>query len=146
MIMSERPEGFKFNLWELVDPQSFTDYSEGCWNFFPEQSLYMLHGIRTYFNVPVTVNTWHSGGPFRYRGYRGPSCSIGALSSYHKRGMAWDFDVKDMTAEEVRTEIKTHQDDPNLELIQRMEAKVTWCHADTGDLKEGQHRIYLFEA
>jgi hypothetical protein len=138
------PEGFKFKLEELVDPQSFNDYGEGCWSFFPQESLYMLHGIRTYFNVPITINTWHSGGPFQQRGYRGPSSTIGAALSYHKRGRAFDFDVKGMTAEQVRTEIKMHQDDENLKLIQRMENKVTWCHVDCGTLKEGQSRIYLF--
>jgi hypothetical protein len=138
------PEGFKFDLWELVDPQSFTDYGEGCWSFFPEKSLYMLHGIRTYFNVPITINNWRSGGPFQQRGYRGPSSTIGAALSYHKHGRAFDFDVKGMAAEQVRIEIKMHQDDPNLILIQRMEKLVTWCHADNGTLKEGQERIYLF--
>lgn len=138
------PEGFKFRLEELVDPQSFKDYGDGCWSFFRQESLDMLHGIRTYFNVSITINNWLWGGPFRYRGYRSPVCDIGAPLSYHKRGMAFDFDVKDMTAEEVRTEIKMHEDDPNLKLIQRMEKRVTWCHADTAPLKEGQQRIYLF--
>ena len=138
------PENFKFRLEELVDRQSFKDFGEGCWAFFPQESLYMLHGIREYFSVPVTVNNWLSGGPFQYRGYRGPSCGIGAISSYHKGGRAFDFDVKDMTAEEVRTEIKMHQDDPLLLLIQRMENKVTWCHVDNGTLKAGQQRIYIF--
>jgi hypothetical protein len=138
------PEGFKFRLEELVDCQSFKDFGEGCWSFFPQDSLDMLHGIRTYFNIPITVNNWHSGGGLSFRGYRGPSCTIGAPLSYHKRGMAFDFDVKGMTAEQVRTEIKMHQDDPLLALVQRMEKKVTWCHADTAPLKEGQTRIYLF--
>ncbi len=140
-----RPEGFKFQLVELVDPQSFDDFGEGCWEFFNQDAIDMLHGIRTYFNVPITVNSWSYGGSFRYRGYRGPSCTIGAQGSYHKRGMAWDFDVKWMTAREARIEIKMHQDDPNLKLIQRMEDNVTWVHTDIGKIPEGKQRIYLFK-
>ncbi len=138
------PEGFKFPLRELVDKQSFIDYGEGCWNFFPQNSIDMLHGIRTYFNLPITINSWPWGGGLRFRGYRGPSCKAGAPASYHKSGMAWDFDVKGMTAEQVRTEIKANQDNELLKLIQRMEKKVTWVHVDIGTLKEGQQRIYLF--
>jgi hypothetical protein len=138
------PEGFKFRLEELVDSRSFADYGEGCWNFFPQNAIDMLHGIRTYFNVSITINNWLWGGPFQFRGYRGPSCTIGAIGSYHKRGMAFDFDVLGMTAEEARTEIKMHQDDPHLELIRRMEKSVTWVHADIAPLGKDQHRIYLF--
>lgn len=138
------PENFKFPLRELVDKQSFIDYGEGCWNFFPQDSIDMLHGIRTYFNLPITVNSWPWGGGLRFRGYRGPSCTVGAPGSYHRRGRAWDFDVKGMTAEQVRTEIKANQDNEHLKLIQRMEKLVSWVHVDIGDLKEGQSRIYLF--
>ncbi len=138
------PEGFKFRIEELVDLQSFTEWGEGCWNFFPQESLDMIHGIRTYFDRPITINNWLWGGPFQERGYRGPSSSIGALKSYHKRGMAFDFDVKDMTAEEVRREIIDNQENEHLRLIQRMERAVTWCHVDRGPVPNGYMRVYLF--
>ena len=138
------PTGFKFDLRELVDPFSFAEWGEGCWNFFPQDSLDMLHGIRTYFDKPITVNNWLWGGPLRQRGYRGPTSTIGALLSYHKRGMAFDFDVKDMTAEEVRREIIENQENEHLKLIQRMERAVTWVHVDRGTVPNGYMRVYLF--
>ena len=138
------PQGFKFRLEELVDKKSFLDWGEGCWNFFPQDSLYMLHGIRTFLDRPITVNNWLWGGDYQYRGYRGPACQIGAKMSYHKRGMAFDFGAKGLTAEDVRKILIENQDHELLLLIKRLENKVTWVHADTGVIPEGRKRIYLF--
>jgi len=139
------PQGFKFRIEELVDKASFASWGEGCWNFFPQESLEMLHGIRMFLDRPVTVNNWLWGGPYQYRGYRGPGCPIGAPQSYHKRGMAYDFDVKGLTAEDVRKLLVENQDHEWLLPIKRLENKVTWVHADTGTVPAGKSRIYLFE-
>jgi uncharacterized protein YcbK (DUF882 family) len=101
--------------------------------------------VREFFGKPVTVNNWKWGGSFQYRGYRPPHCMVGAAQSYHKRGMAFDFDVKGLTADVVRGFIKEHQDDPLLHLIMRMESEVSWCHIDIGNIPDGKQRIYCFK-
>jgi hypothetical protein len=136
-----------FQLHELIDRNTFQKYGEDCWHYLHADALESLDGIREFFNVPVTVNNWWEGkGSFQYRGYRPPDCTVGAISSYHKRGMAFDLDVKGHEAEEVRQAIFDNQNNPLLAKIQRMEAGVRWVHFDVGEVPKGKSRIYLFEA
>lgn len=136
-----------FQLHELVDRATFQKYGEEAWKLFHQDALEALDGIREFFNTPVTVNNWWDGvGSFQYRGYRPPDCPVGAAHSYHRRGMAFDLDVKGYEADEVRTIILDNQDNPLLATIQRLEAGVRWVHFDVGEIRKGQGRIYLFEA
>jgi uncharacterized protein YcbK (DUF882 family) len=83
-----------FTLEELVDRATYQQWGKNAWTLFSPDLLYSLDGLREFFNTPITVNNWHNGGPYQYRGFRGPECAVGAKFSYHKRGMAVDFDVK----------------------------------------------------
>ena len=138
------PDGFKFRIEELVDRQSFLDWGEHCWTYFHPEALEMLHGIRMFLGRPITVNNWLWGGPLSFRGYRGPACMIGAVQSYHRRGMAFDFDVKGLTAEDALDLILANQDHEWLMPIQRMERGIPWVHADIGAIPRDRTRIYLF--
>lgn len=120
-------------------------WGDRCIALFSNDLLFSLDGVRDFFGVPITVNNWYGGGPFQYRGYRDPYCPIGTENSYHKRGMAADFDVQGMDADMVRERIIDHQDDPLLAKIQRLEAKVKWVHMDVGMVPEGKKRIYIFK-
>lgn len=89
--------------------------------------------VRNRYNVPVTVNNWHTGGQFSERGFRLPNTSIGAKLSQHKFGRACDFNVKGMTPDEVRADILNHQDEfiaAGLTTIEAGEYAPTWVHAD----------------
>lgn len=134
-----------FDLEELVDRDTFGTYGEDAWKLLHPDAIIALDGVREYFGVPVTVNNWKWGGPFQYRGYRPPHCGIGAPQSYHKRGMAFDFDVRGLDALTVRKVIKDNQSDPLLEKIMRLEDVVSWVHMDVGRIPDGKHRIYLFK-
>jgi hypothetical protein len=135
-----------FRIEELVDKDTFLEKGEEAWGLFVPDALTMLDGIREFFDRPVTVNNWLWGGPMQFRGWRPPWCPWGAKDSYHKRGMAFDFNVKMLTAEEVRQILVENKDDPKFRLIQRLEADVRWVHADIGRLPDGKQRIYLFRA
>lgn len=139
MIRSEH-----FKLQELLDKATFELYGDDAWALFPNESIMMIDGIRDFFGVPVTCNNWLWGGSMQYRGYRPPDCPVGAAHSYHKSGRAFDFDVRGMTAEHVRTLIIMHKDDPMLKLINRLETDVSWVHTDSAQPPEGKSRIYLF--
>lgn len=109
----------------------------------------MLDDLRDFFIHPMTVNNWHSGGQFQFRGYRPPTYKPGVTpGSYHRMGMAFDFDVKDHTATEARKLIigSAKVNNPLTMKVQRMEDNVTWLHCDTGKVPEGQPRPYLFRA
>jgi len=136
-----------FTIEELIDKETFESLSEeDAWNLFPDKAIQMIDGIREFVNKPVTINNWKWGGVFQYRGYRPPQSTVGAAHSYHRRGKAFDFDVKDMTASLVRGLLLAHQTDPLLQWIQRIEANVSWVHCDLGVIPEGKNRIYMFNA
>jgi hypothetical protein len=135
-----------FDLYELCDRTTFQKWGEEAWTLFHPDALDALDGIREFFNAPVTVNNWYGGGPFQYRGYRPHDCLVGASNSYHRRGMAFDLDVKGYDADDARRIICENQDNPLLAKIRRMEANVTWVHFDIGNIREGKNRIYLFKA
>ena len=133
-----------FKLEEIVDSKTFKQYGLDCWQLFPLASLTMLENIRKFFNVPITVNNWHIGGDFQYRGYRPVWCPIGATRSPHKTGKAFDMDVQGITAEEARSIIKADMGNPLLANIQRIEAEVNWLHIDIMPPPQGKERIYFF--
>jgi len=134
-----------FALEELVDRATHQKYGDKAWELFETESLIMLDDLRRFFNVGVIVNTWwgHPQG-YQYRGYRSQDCKVGAANSYHKRGMAFDCDIKGYTAELARKVILENKDDPLLNRIMRMEADVAWLHIDRGQVPEGKERIYVF--
>ena len=138
-----RPEHFQLH--ELVDRATFQSWGEGAWKLLNPDALEAIDGIRKFFAAPVTVNNWRWGGPFQYRGYRGPECPVGAPLSQHRRGNAFDCDVKGVPAAEARRIIMENQDNPCLVKIMRMEDGVNWLHIDCGTPPWGKTRIYLFQ-
>lgn len=134
-----------FKVQELVDKATFDRLGVDAITLFDPRILEIAEGLRTFFNAPMTINNWLWGGNLQNRGLRGPECTIGAPKSYHKVGKALDCDIQGFTAAELREEILRNQDAPELCLIQRMEADVSWLHVDVGDLPSGKSRIYVFK-
>ena len=120
----------KFRIEELVPPEVFSFYGERCWQFFRPGILITLDRMRWRYNKPITVNDWLWGGQFSYRGFRPPSCTIGADFSLHRFWGAIDCDVEGMPAEEVRQDILTNKDDPAFKEINCIEMGVNWVHFD----------------
>lgn len=135
-----------FKLYELVDRRTFETEGEEAWLHFDTNALIALDDLRSFFGLPITVNTWHSGGAFQYRGYRPQDCTVGVKGSYHRKGMAFDLDVSTYRAEEVRKIIIENKNNPLLSKITRIEAGVTWIHFDIAPLLASQGRIYEFHA
>jgi hypothetical protein len=101
---------------------------------FNPVALEALDDLRRFFNVPITVNDWHRGGRFQYRGFRPRSCDVGADYGPHRRGNAFDCDIKGVTAEEARREILKNQNHLLLFQITRLEDKVNWVHFDCDNI------------
>jgi hypothetical protein len=125
-----------FNIKELVCPHVYDKHREYAWNFFDPRLLDTLFVIREKIGKPIVVNNWAVGGDFSQRGLRCNICSIPkektALEklymSAHSQGMAVDFDVSGMKAEEVRKWIKDNQ--IFLPYPIRLEEDVNWVHLD----------------
>jgi hypothetical protein len=130
-----------FKLEELVDKSTFENLGAEAWLKFSSNALIGLEKMREFFGVPFTINNWHIGGQFQYRGYRPPECKIGARLSQHRLGNAFDIDIKGWTAEIARKHIINNQDDPLLQNIMRLEDGVSWVHVDFLPVK---NRIHLF--
>lgn len=126
-----------FCLRELVDEQTYKKYGDFAWNFFRTELLLNLLWIREYLKRPITINNWHVGGKFSQRGLRhNMSAEVWKYTkdgkqymSAHILGAGVDFDVKGMSAAEVRTAIQAAAKD--LPYPCRLEDGKTWVHIDT---------------
>lgn len=129
-----------FKIFELVPPEIMTLPEDYLWALFDENLLKVIDRLREDLKRPITINTWKNGGQFSFRGFRPKNCKIGAIASPHKKGKGLDFDVKGMTAQEVRDYIVKNQ--AKYPEIRRMEKDVTWVHIDT--VAKGKIPLYLF--
>lgn len=127
---------------ELVDPMTYEKMFDDCLDLFIPDALQALDDLREFFGKPITVNNWHEGGTLKYRGYRGPECTVGAKKSQHRLGNAFDCTIKGVTAEEARQRILKNKSNPLLNRIMRLEGGVSWLHFD---LKPIKNRIYVFK-
>ena len=99
-----------FDIRELTCPHVYDKFREYAWNFFDPRLLDTLLVIREKIGKPIYVNNWDMGGNFTQRGFRCNICPLvkekTALEKLyvtaHNQGMGVDFDVKGMSAEEVR--------------------------------------------
>lgn len=140
-----------FNIEELVCKDVYQHFKEKAWDFFDPRLLENLLFIRIGLDKPVWVNSWKVGGGYSERGFRCNLCKLvkektqkGLIYvSAHMEGMAVDFTVSGMSAEDVRTWIKAHS-----ELMPypcRIEDGVNWVHLDVrNDGKKG--RVVTFKA
>ena len=123
-----------FKLYELVPPDIYKKYGETAWRFLDARILYTADCLREYFDLPLVANTWMSGGDKKYRGYRPPSCSIGAPNSAHRRGQAIDLVCPKRDIQNMRLEIiEKNLIFPYLTVI---EDKVNWLHISCENIVE----------
>jgi hypothetical protein len=136
-----------FSIEELVCLQVYEKFGETAWSFFDDKLLQTLDLLRDQLG-PIYINNWDSGGQFDQRGFRCLHCQLvmdaikkGTLyCSAHMTGQAADFDVKDMSAAQVRLWIL--QNDIKLPYPVRLEKSTNWVHIDIRD--SGQNKVSLF--
>ena len=120
---------------ELLPPEVFNVHGVRAVDLFMDvRILIILDTIRTFFGAVVTVNNWHRGGEFKYRGYRPDTYYAGAAAqpaSQHRFGRAVDMDIQGVTAAQARDVIMNHQ--PEFPYIQRIEDGVNWLHVDVAN-------------
>lgn len=81
----------------------------------------------------MTINNWHTGGPFKERGYRTPNSEVGGRLSQHRRGAAIDFNIKGIPPDEIRNRILADQKTfiaQGLTTLEDEDFAITWVHAD----------------
>jgi len=144
-----------FKIQELVSEAVYRKHGEAAWFIFQTEILVCLLLIRVGIGKPVTINNWHVGGEFDERGYRDNLCDIVVSRtsreqlyiSGHVLGIALDFDVKGMTASEVRNWIveNKHIFPCKVRLERKYRGKeISWVHIDT-KYYDKNPKVYLFD-
>lgn len=138
-----------FDIRELTCPHVYDKFREYAWNFFDPRLLDTLLVIREKIGKPIYVNNWDMGGNFTQRGFRCNICPLvkekTALEKLyvtaHNQGMGVDFDVKGMSAEEVRKWIVDNK--IFLPHPIRLESDVNWVHLDVRT--DGMQAVTFFK-
>lgn len=125
-----------FKVYELVDKATFDRFGLQALMFLNPLGLQALDGIRDFFDAPVTVNNYHAGGSFQFRGLRPRSCTVGAEYSQHRLGNAFDCDIAGVSADQARKIIMDHRNDPRFLFINCIEADVNWLHFDSRNIPD----------
>lgn len=123
-----------FKTEELL-PKGYTDLS-----VIDSRLIETIDWIREQLGRPIYINNYIFGGTNQYRGWRPDDCSVGARFSAHKEGLAVDFSVSDMTAQEVRGWLKINSN--RLPYPIRLEEDVSWVHLDLKN--SGRNKIEYF--
>ena len=125
-----------FKIEELACPHISKRDGDKAWVYFDPRLLANLVFVREGIGLPIYANNWAIGGNLSQRGLRCNICplvkektSLEKLYMTPHTGMALDFDVKGMSALEVRNWIKAHEDE--MPYPCRLEADVNWVHMDT---------------
>lgn len=134
-MVTERIKKY-FDIEELACPHISKRDGERAWIYFDPRLLANLLFVREGIGLPIFANNWAIGGNLSQRGLRCNICSLvkekTALEKLYMTphtGMAVDFNVKGMSALEVRNWIKEHEDE--MPYPCRLEADVNWVHMDT---------------
>lgn len=122
-----------FKIKELVCEHVYERHGENAWAFFDPRLIAVLLFIRTNLGKPMTINNWATGGNFSQRGLRCNLCELvkkktSLYVSAHMEGMAADFDVRGMTAEQVRTWLYNNRE--RIPYPIRLEKDTSWVHID----------------
>lgn len=138
-----------FKLEELVPKKEFEHRGKKLLEIIRPKALLTLLEIRILMNNPIQVNTWlwNSSG-FEYRGWRPPSYYLDEQSySQHIFFNAFDFDVKDKDADEVRQLLYQYKQEGKLQHLTGIEEDVSWIHIDCREsLRLNDDGLFLFKA
>lgn len=135
------PSGFVIQ--ELVTPECFASRGASAIELLDPKILRVLGQLRADYG-PLIVNNWHTGGAFKYRGYRPADCPVGAAKSMHKQGKAIDCHSPRIPVETMRKEViaKAATNHPIYSLIGGIELDVNWLHVDVRPRVGGKARTF----
>jgi hypothetical protein len=145
-----------FKIHEFVGRLTYKIFGQRAWMFFSTNILKSLLIVRIGLNKSITVNNWFWGGKFSQRGLRTIFQQIAKNAFYrgklylspHLFARAFDFDVKGMKANKVRTWIVKNGSlfPEKIRLEKTYKGKsINWVHMD--DFWEAKNpKVYLFAA
>lgn len=148
-----KPNNFRVE--EIFSPEVIAKYSstniDNIWALMDYRALWTLERLRDRFGVTI-VNDYCFGGVNKLRGYRSPIELIdrkhflntstfrpmfSSFYSQHCLGRAIDCKFKNISAEEVRADIKLNSALASLRYIGAIELNVSWLHFDVRSSQDG---------
>ena len=141
-----------FRIEEFVCPDVYNRFGEAAWDFLDRDMLEVALFIRVGTGLPMYINNWVWGGDKSQRGLRCNVCPLVKEKTYlekpymsaHRFGKGWDFNIKGMTSEEVRTWIKENE----IYLPHKIRLELdtpTWTHVDTMQYGMSANKITYFK-
>lgn len=121
-----------FDLREFVCPAIYSRLGEKSIWLIDQKIIDLANFTRDFFQKPVIINNWHSGGQYKESGLREMMTTTGAAFSQHKFGRAIDIKIPGLTAEFIRGEIMANEYKFIAKGLTTIEADTpTWVHLDT---------------
>lgn len=126
-----------FRTWELVCNHVYRKHGDKAIAFADPRLIKWLEWFREAVGRPVIINTYGTGGKYSQRGYRCNLCSLVKAKtaaddmylSAHTRFQAVDFNVDDMSDEEIRQWLEVHKKDMPCNIRVERDT-VGWVHVD----------------
>lgn len=135
-----------FDVREFVPPEVYQALGASSWQVLDPRMVWTMDQIRSFYKKPVTINNWHTGGQFRYRGFRPRSYTeTPAALGDHYMGRACDFDVAGMTAEEFRQQIRMYATAKMFKHVTICEEGVNWVHLGIRPVPVGTNGILFIK-
>lgn len=120
-----------FDIREFVPKSIYSDRGIKAVTTIDVNLLIFIDHLREYLDLPITINDYIFGGNNQFRGLRTIESKDYSKYSQHSFGRALDFDVKGMTAQEVRQWIIKNRNLWWVKPITFIENNVGWVHIDT---------------
>jgi hypothetical protein len=134
-----------FYVQEFVPKQVYSYYGNKSVWFLDNRLILLAQFMRDYFKESMTINNWHSGGSFQYRGFRPDvfyyekqadgtyvSKRKGKYSQ-HRFGRGLDCNLANTTPDDMRKEILSNEElwiEAGLTTIEDGAYAPTWFHGD----------------
>lgn len=126
-----------FYLDEFINPTTYNKFGMKSQRYIRPEIIKAVQYLRTYTNLPITINNWFNGGSYKESGLRDFNTSTGASYSAHKFGAAADLKIGKLDSFEME-EIILSQEDILIQLgIKRYENPEftkgkyrSWLHID----------------
>ena len=119
-----------FRIQEFVPRIEYTQHGEDSINLIDHRLIVIAQWLRDKTGKSITINDWYKGGSFQNRGYRPADSSVGAPKSMHKKGMALDMNIGNMTGDEMRQLVRDNWEELKALGVRRIELGTSWLHID----------------
>jgi hypothetical protein len=122
-----------FDIREFVYPEAFKTHGVNAITLIDKKLIAIAEFIRIKTGVPITINNWHTGGPFKESGLRDPNTTTGAKLSQHKLGKAIDPKAKGYDGQKWYNFVKENAKalyDLGARRIEHKSLATTWLHID----------------